>query len=161
MQQEVNRSQISGNIDGPEGGFDALMQVAVCEEEIGWRSQARRLVVCSTDAGFHYAGDGRLVGIIRPNDGKCHMLDHVYTHSKLQDYPSVAQINKVVNENAMNLIFAVTKNQEDVYERLSKQIEGSSYSKLEDDSSNIVDLIKEGYSVRNSDRFLYKQKNIV
>lgn len=124
------------------------MQVIVCDEEIGWRAQARRLVVFSTDAGFHYAGDGKLAGVIRPNDGKCHVQNHKYTHSALQDYPSVAQINKVSKENAINLIFAVTKDQENIYGRLSKDIEGSSYSKLEDDSSNIVDLIKEGYNVR-------------
>lgn len=26
----VSRQQISGNLDSPEGGFDAIMQVAVC-----------------------------------------------------------------------------------------------------------------------------------
>lgn len=27
----VGQQQISGNLDSPEGGFDAIMQVAVCE----------------------------------------------------------------------------------------------------------------------------------
>lgn len=27
----VSQQQISGNLDSPEGGFDAIMQVAVCE----------------------------------------------------------------------------------------------------------------------------------
>ena len=27
----------------------------------------------STDAGFHYAGDGKLGGIVKPNDGNCHL----------------------------------------------------------------------------------------
>lgn len=137
-------------MDTPEGGFDALMQVIVCEKEIGWRSQARRLVVFSTDAGFHYAGDGKLAGVIKPNDCKCHVQNHAYTHSTLQDYPSVAQINTAAKENAVNVIFAVTKDREVIYENLSKKIEGSTYSKLEDDSSNIVELIREGYSVRIS-----------
>lgn len=51
---------MSGNLDAPEGGFDAIMQAVVCNKEIGWRSQARRLLVFSTDAGFHYAGDGKV-----------------------------------------------------------------------------------------------------
>ncbi|XP_063704151.1 integrin beta-PS-like [Culicoides brevitarsis] len=144
--QEVSRSQISGNIDTPEGGFDALMQVIVCDEEIGWRSQARRLVVFSTDAGSHVAGDAKLTGIVTPNDGKCHVESHGYTHSALQDYPSVPQINKVAKKNAINLIFAVTKDQVNTYERLSKEIEGSSYAEMEDDSSNIVDIIRDGYN---------------
>lgn len=42
------------------GGFDAIMQAVVCRNQIGWREQARRLLVFSTDAGFHYAGDGKV-----------------------------------------------------------------------------------------------------
>ena len=56
--------------------------------------QARKLLVFSTDAGFHYAGDGKLGGIVKPNDGVCHMDSKgTYTHSNLQDYPSVSHIN--------------------------------------------------------------------
>lgn len=51
---------MSGNLDAPEGGFDAIMQAVVCRDRIGWRDQARRLLVFSTDAGFHYAGDGKV-----------------------------------------------------------------------------------------------------
>jgi Integrin beta chain VWA domain len=36
------------------------MQAVVCRNEIGWREKARRLLVFSTDAGFHYAGDGKV-----------------------------------------------------------------------------------------------------
>lgn len=45
------------------GGFDAIMQAVVCRNNIGWRDQARRLLVFSTDAGFHYAGDGKVCSI--------------------------------------------------------------------------------------------------
>ena len=41
-----------------------------------------------------------------------------YTHSTTQDYPSVSQINQKVKENAVNLIFAVTKEQIHIYEQL-------------------------------------------
>lgn len=30
----VSKQQISGNLDSPEGGFDAIMQVAVCEVSV-------------------------------------------------------------------------------------------------------------------------------
>uniref|UniRef100_A0A7N6AAL6 Integrin beta n=1 Tax=Anabas testudineus TaxID=64144 RepID=A0A7N6AAL6_ANATE len=76
----VSQQQISGNLDSPEGGFDAIMQVAVCEEQIGWRN-VTRLLVFSTDAGFHFAGDGKLGGIVLPNDGKCHLENNIYTMS--------------------------------------------------------------------------------
>ena len=48
---------MSGNLDAPEGGFDAIMQAIVCKNRIGWRDKARKLLVFSTDAGFHYAGN--------------------------------------------------------------------------------------------------------
>lgn len=60
FQKAVAMADVSGNLDAPEGGFDAIMQAVVCKNEIGWRDQARRLLVFSTDAGFHYAGDGKV-----------------------------------------------------------------------------------------------------
>lgn len=56
----MKKAAVSGNLDAPEGGFDAIMQAIACRQQIGWREQARRLLVFSTDAGFHYAGDGKV-----------------------------------------------------------------------------------------------------
>lgn len=70
-----------------------------------------------------------------------------YTHSSLQDYPSISQINMKVKENSINVIFAVTESQIDVYKKLEEHIEGSSSGKLSTDSANIVDLVKEQYEV--------------
>lgn len=149
--KEVKRAQVSGNLDAPEGGFDAIMQAVVCKDVIGWRDKARRLLVFSTDAGFHYAGDGKLGGIVTPNDGICHMDEKgVYTHSSIHDYPSVSQINHKVKENSVNLIFAVTEEQLHVYNLLSGAVEGSSYGKLSADSSNVVQLVKAQYEAITS-----------
>jgi len=148
---EVKKAKVSGNLDAPEGGFDAIMQAVVCKNEIGWRDKARRLLVFSTDAGFHYAGDGKLGGIVKPNDGFCHMDSKgVYTHSTLQDYPSVAQINHIVKENSVNMIFAVTDEQLHIYELLAKAVQGSSTGRLSADSSNVVELVKSQYEAITS-----------
>ena len=56
LQEKVKKAPVSCNLDAPEGGFDAIMQAIVCKDIIGWRDKARRLLVFSTDAGFHYAG---------------------------------------------------------------------------------------------------------
>nr|CAI5868361.1 unnamed protein product [Callosobruchus analis] len=142
----VKRADVSGNLDAPEGGFDAIMQSVVCRDHIGWREQARRLLVFSTDASFHYAGDGKLGGIVKPNDGRCHLSrEGFYTESSYQDYPSIEQINLSVKKNSINVIFAVTESTIDIYKQLAANIEGSSVGKLEGDSSNIVSLIKEQY----------------
>lgn len=58
------------------------------------------------------------------------------------------QINYKVKENAINLIFAVTKEQISVYDRLREHVEGSFSGTLSEDSSNIVELVKNQYDVR-------------
>lgn len=147
---KVAATRISGNLDAPEGGFDAIMQAIVCKNEIGWREKSRKMLVFSTDSGFHYAGDGKLGGIVKPNDGECHLdRSGLYTESTTQDYPSISQINHKVKEHHVNVIFAVTANQVNIYRQLAEGqnplIEGSTAGKLENDSSNIVDLIQDEY----------------
>jgi hypothetical protein len=34
FQGEVKQAQVSGNLDAPEGGFDAIMQAIVCHEQV-------------------------------------------------------------------------------------------------------------------------------
>lgn len=74
----------------------------------------------------------------------------MYTHSTVLDYPSISQINLKVKQNAINVIFAVTNQQHDVYAKLSKHVEGSSSAVLDEDSSNVVELVKDEYSVSNN-----------
>lgn len=86
--------------------------------------------------------------MITPNDGECH-LNTVgeYTHSTILDYPSISQINAKVQENSINIIFAVTEQQIGVYNRLAERTEGAFSAVLSNDSSNVVDLVKEQYNV--------------
>ncbi|XP_068065417.1 integrin beta-8 isoform X5 [Anomalospiza imberbis] len=74
----VNKQKISGNIDTPEGGFDAMLQAAVCQSHIGWRKEAKRLLLVMTDQTSHLALDSKLAGIVTPHDGNCHLKDNVY-----------------------------------------------------------------------------------
>lgn len=142
---QVMNAPISGNLDAPEGGFDAIMQAIACKNDIGWRDQSRKMLVYSSDAAFHYAGDGKLGGIVTPNDGSCHMYNNYYTESLNQDYPSISQLANKIAEKKVNVIFAVTQSQKDVYEQLSKYIEGSVVGALANDSANIVQLIRKNY----------------
>ena len=65
----------------------------------------------------------------------------------MQDYPSVSQIATKIREKSVNVIFAVTEDKLPVYDKLSKYIEGSEATKLANDSSNIVEVIKKNYQV--------------
>lgn len=153
--EKVKNAKTSANLDDAEGGFDALMQVVVCKKEIDWHDQSRKVVIFATDSGFHYAGDGKLGGIVKPNDEKCHLDVHGnYIESTTQDYPSLSQINRIIRNEKINLIFAVPKEVLPVYEKLSAVIEASSTSRLETDSSNIVDLIKQQYDKIRSEVIL-------
>ncbi|XP_012274157.1 integrin beta-PS isoform X2 [Orussus abietinus] len=146
FKQRVKDAPVSGNLDAPEGGLDAMMQAMVCAKEIGWREKARHLLVFSTDAGFHIAGDGRLAGIIEPNDGLCHLdTEGFYNYSLLQDYPSISQVNRKARENNVNVIFAVPNYENETYQLLSQRISGSAIGLLEKDSKNVVALVSGEY----------------
>ncbi|XP_013926954.1 PREDICTED: integrin beta-2 [Thamnophis sirtalis] len=145
FQEEVGKQNISGNLDAPEGGLDAMMQAAVCENIIGWKN-VTRLLVYTTDDGFHFAGDGKLGAILTPFDGQCHLEDNMYKKSNEYDYPSVGQLIQKLKEKKIQPIFAVTRRVYDTYEKLSKMIPKSAVGQLQEDSNNIVQLIQGAYN---------------
>uniref|UniRef100_A0A3B5B120 Integrin beta n=1 Tax=Stegastes partitus TaxID=144197 RepID=A0A3B5B120_9TELE len=136
----VGGQRISGNLDSPEGGLDALMQAAMCEEQIGWRN-VTRLLVFSTDAGFHFAGDGKLGGIVLPNDGKCHLEENVYTRGNAQDYPSPAHVAEALRRKNIQIIFAVTEEVTHLYEGLRSVFPKCAVGTLSNNSHNILQII--------------------
>uniref|UniRef100_A0AAQ4QRE0 Integrin beta n=1 Tax=Gasterosteus aculeatus aculeatus TaxID=481459 RepID=A0AAQ4QRE0_GASAC len=146
FKNKVTEQFISGNLDSPEGSLDAMMQAAICGDKIGWRNSSTRLIVLTTDAGFHMAGDGKLAGILEPNDEHCHMDNNLYTNSAEMDYPSVGQLAVQLEKNNIQPIFAVTKNVEDVYKELSQMIPKSEVGVLSTDSKNVVKLIESAYN---------------
>ncbi|CAK8694970.1 integrin beta pat-3-like isoform X2 [Clavelina lepadiformis] len=151
----VANTTISGNIDSPEGSFDALMQIAVCGDKIGWRADATHLVIVTTDASFHMALDGKLAAILEANDMKCHLskganpnlpADTVYDKSKYLDYPSIGQLRAAFKDNKIQPIFAVTKEVRSLYEELRQLIPNSYVDELANDSSNIIGIISAAYN---------------
>ncbi|XP_043931055.1 integrin beta-2-like isoform X2 [Protopterus annectens] len=145
--ETVNNQDVSGNVDAPEGGLDAMMQAAVCGDKIGWRN-VTRLLLLATDDGFHMAGDGKLAAILTPNDGLCHLDNNgLYTKSAVLDYPSVAELAYKLEENNIQTIFAVTKRMIPTYQMLSKLIPRSVVAELSEDSSNVVQLIQKAYYI--------------
>ncbi|XP_040918003.1 integrin beta-3-like [Toxotes jaculatrix] len=144
--EEVEKQQVSRNRDAPEGGFDAVMQAVVCKEKIGWRPDASHLLVFTTDAKTHIALDGRIAGIVQPNDGQCHLdIDNIYNKSTVLDYPSLALMTEKMSENNINLIFAVTNYVVPLYKEYSQLIPGTTVGTLSDDSGNVIELIREAY----------------
>ncbi|XP_054463425.1 integrin beta-3-like [Anoplopoma fimbria] len=145
--EEVEKQRVSRNRDAPEGGFDAIMQAVVCKDKIGWRPDATHLLVFTTDAETHIALDGRIAGIVQPNDGKCHLdIENVYNKSTVLDYPSLGLMTEKMSENNINLIFAVTDYRVPLYKEYSQLIPGTHVGLLSDDSGNVVELITDAYT---------------
>lgn len=146
FKREVNDAPLAGNVDDPEGALDALMQVMTCSVRVGWRPDARKLIFVATDRDFHYAMDGKLVGILEPNDGKCHLDQQgYYTQSDKLDYPSISQISNTAQQGSFVIVFLVLPRYERIYKEMSKLIPGSSVAILAMDAVNIVDLIRKKY----------------
>ncbi|XP_045105712.1 LOW QUALITY PROTEIN: integrin beta-PS-like [Portunus trituberculatus] len=141
FEDKVRNTNSSTNVDRPEGTLDALMQVVSCENKVGWRRKSLKVVVVFTDAGFHVAGDGKLAGIALPNDMQCH-LDSTgqYTYSKLQDYPSIGELQHALETVRVYTTFAVKEELLPVYSMLTSRLPHSDCGVI-NNSSDIVNLI--------------------
>ena len=80
------------------------MQVALCDDIVGWKDESRKIVLFTTDGGFHVAGDGRLAGLISPPPTKCVVYDgqdkfdssrkYIGYHDAIfHDYPSIGEVS--------------------------------------------------------------------
>jgi hypothetical protein len=152
FQAAINSSKISASFDHPEGLLDALMQVAVCTDVIGWRSEfdARRLILAITDDEYHYALDGKLSGIIKPNDAQCHLTGMEYTEEQNLDYPSSSQLGKAFRDNSVIPIFAVTASQKELYDDLVDLLKGAFVGVIDGDLVNLQSVIQERYEELSS-----------
>uniref|UniRef100_A0A8C9QZ21 Integrin beta n=1 Tax=Scleropages formosus TaxID=113540 RepID=A0A8C9QZ21_SCLFO len=146
---KLEKERISGNLDAPEGGFDAILQAAVCQRQIGWRKDATHLLVFSTESAFHYEADGTnvLAGILPRNDEQCHLTeDGSYTHDTLQDYPSVPTLVRLLGKHNIIPIFAVTNHSYSYYEKLHSYFPIADIGELQEDSSNILSIMKSAFT---------------
>lgn len=98
-QVKLLKNQTTINIDEPEGGLDALMQTILCQEEMGWNGDSRKVVLIATDAGLHLAGEGKLIGAVKRNTAQCQLDSEGNYFSSLEyDYPSLEEINRKLIE---------------------------------------------------------------
>ncbi|XP_056008318.1 integrin beta pat-3-like isoform X2 [Ostrea edulis] len=157
FESAVDDIKTTANFDKPEGLFDGLLQAMVCGDRIGWRNKARRMLLYATDINFHQAGDGRLAGILEPNDGYCHLDGTgLYTKAEIQDYPSVGQIIQKAKENNINIIFVIGGNSSELtneqvrnlyYDKLATLLPGGTprASQLSTDARNILNIVSDNY----------------
>ena len=141
----------STSADDPEGTLDAMMQAVVCTNVVGWRKEARKVLLVLTDAIMHTAGDGRLAGIYTPNDGKCHtQFDSVengiyYSDSTTYDYPSLEQMKVTLDQFRVIPVFAVNK-MIDYFNNVSQIVSTAGLVEEVTNFQNLPDVIERAYN---------------
>ncbi|KAH0482571.1 MAG: uncharacterized protein KVP18_003222, partial [Porospora cf. gigantea A] len=130
----------SGN-DWEENQLDALMHT-VRSVASGWNFEEDRvpILVISTDAGFHRAGDGHAkAGSVpwHPNAGGYDV------NCSVEDYPSMSQVAEAINEKEVKVVFLVSPDLMKYYNKAKDDmgIDGVVVD-LQTDSSNIVEAME-------------------
>ncbi|XP_076866005.1 integrin beta-8 isoform X2 [Brachyhypopomus gauderio] len=150
FKQVIQQQRISGNMDTPEGGFDAMLQAAVCQD-IGWRPEAKHLLLMMTDQPSHLALDSRLAGIVVPHDGRCHLVDSTYSQAANMEHPTMGQLAEKLLESSIYSIFAVDVEQYKWYEDLVQFLPGTYLGKLLPKAANLTNIVLDAYKKLLSD----------
>ena len=78
--------------------FHSAPKVVLCENRIGFRPGANKMVVFITDAPCHIAGDGIMAGIWKPYNHSC-LLDGNNKYEGLDyDYPSLSEVDYLLSK---------------------------------------------------------------
>ncbi len=124
--------------DYQEAQLTALLQNSLRTDEIGWRPGATKVVVLTTDAAFHKAGDHP----VAPNDGDA-VLDGPSNDGTGEDFPSVDQVRAAVLAAGIVPIFAVTSSELETYRTLVRDLGVGAVVELSTDSSDIIDIFED------------------
>ncbi|MBR56949.1 MAG: hypothetical protein CMH54_02705 [Myxococcales bacterium] len=138
----VHSLDASGGSDEPESQIEALMQVALRADEVGFRPGAMRVVVLTTDASYHMAGHHASAG---PNNGDA-VLDGSPAGTG-EDYPSVNMVKEKILAAGVIPIFAVTGSKMGIYENLVDQLGVGFVVQLNTNSSNLITAVLDGLTM--------------
>lgn len=128
--------------DGPEAQMSGLMQAALRGAELGWSSDATKVIVLATDAVPHWAGD---FPSVPANDGDA-VTDGPGNDGTGEDYPSLEQVRDALLKTGIVPVFAVTAFNIDAYKAIVADLGVGSVVELSSDSSDIINAIESGIS---------------
>uniref|UniRef100_A0A2K5D006 Integrin beta n=1 Tax=Aotus nancymaae TaxID=37293 RepID=A0A2K5D006_AOTNA len=145
----IENTKILGVVHSSGSLLSGHALLCLPQRDIGWRPDSTHLLVFSTESAFHYEADGAnvLAGIMNRNDERCHLdATGSYTQYRTQDYPSVPTLVRLLAKHNIIPIFAVTNYSYSYYEKLHTYFPVSSLGVLQEDSSNIVELLEEAFN---------------
>ena len=134
---------LGSGADGPESQLTGLMQTALRTAEVGWSSDALKVVVLATDAVPHMAGD--FAGV-PSNDGD-DVTDGPGDDGTGEDYPTLDQVKDALLKGGIIPIFAVSDFGTSVTEAYQDIVDFFGFGTVVDlssDSSDIIDAIEGG-----------------
>lgn len=134
-------NRLERNFEHPENSLEALM-MAVQDTRIGWRQGTFKIPLILTDAAFHEAGDGQILGIFTPNNGDA-VADGNPPGSG-EDYPTRQQVRQAALQHDATPMFAAHFKIVSYYQQLVQQWGFGSAITVTGDSSNIVEAITNG-----------------
>ena len=149
----IQKTIISNNVDDPEDPLGAMLQAVACKDLVGWREKSRKIILVMTDDVLHTAGDGRLAGIVKPNDGQCHTQHDpsynktVNTAAIMQDYPSIEQVRQALLDNNIVPVFATTNTSNilNLYNNTISPLLGGFTATIAFNSENLVEVLDEAF----------------
>ncbi|XP_023933489.1 uncharacterized protein LOC106162639 [Lingula anatina] len=126
IEERVYESLENFSKDPLDAGLDALLQVILCKDQIGWRDKSRKVVLLLGRNTFHLAGEGKLAGAVLPYDDTCHLDSNgQYAEDFKRDYPSLHKVKKIVESNKVNVIFGVLPGVASGFRTLSEMVSGT------------------------------------
>uniref|UniRef100_A0A4W6F9V4 Integrin beta n=1 Tax=Lates calcarifer TaxID=8187 RepID=A0A4W6F9V4_LATCA len=129
---KLQKERISGNLDAPEGGFDAILQAAVCKVS---KNQKLHQFIFPPYISLLSNAPVLFVLLFRIRSvGET-------TEDVHQDYPSIPTLIRVLGKHNIIPIFAVTNHSYSYYEKLQAYFPIAEVGLLQEDSSNILQVM--------------------
>jgi hypothetical protein len=125
---------ITENYDEPEAQLEAMLEAAGRSGAIGFTDDAQRIMVVITDEDYHRAGDYPAP----PEDGKAD------GNPLNEDYPSVAQVKRALENAGITPLFLVTDHAVPFYRQLAKQLGRGTVVSISDTSENLLESLSQG-----------------
>ena len=128
----LNSLSTLNGLDASEAQLEGLQELALRAGTLGFRDEAVKFIVLTTDNTFHREGDFAEAG---PNDG-------VSDDDPLdEDYPSIAQVSAALAAAGIIPVFSVVEEQVALYQDLADQLGTGMVVTLSDNSDNLLEQI--------------------
>ena len=142
IQESLNSLRTHWGYDWKESQLEALVQVALRGDEIGFRDGAQKFVVISTDAAAHEEGD-----YYWASDG----ANDYDTVIEDEDYPAIEAVGELLKAAGIIPIFAVTEYVVPYYQALVDTWGFGSVTILSSDSANLATALEDGLKAATTD----------